>query len=61
MYFKRFVLFFEHCDCSLGNTNLRPFKVLALRVWKNEYYFFQKIGRLRAKFLAPNFLALNEL
>ena len=26
MYFTRFVLFFKHCDSSLGITNFRPFQ-----------------------------------
>ena len=61
MYFKRFVLFFKHWDSSLVNTKLRVFQGNIPLSLDMNAIFFKQIGRLRAKFLASNFLALDEL
>ena len=45
----------------LGITNLRPFLGTIPLSLRMNTIFFKKIGRLIAKFLASNFLALDEL
>ena len=41
MYFTRFVLFFKHCDSSLGTTDLRP-SLVTIPMSLKMNTFFQK-------------------